>query len=130
MEEYAYSPRRSLYSRPYSFGDSQASPEFGLQNAKSFYGSGTAGIQLEDNVLVCFTGTLDYAIMFSLGIGTNSVSELETTRPEYPLYNMCMMCACECVPNKILLLVVARCATLYSTALSRRARLSCQLSRW
>lgn len=36
-------------------------------------------VQLEDDVLVCFTGTLDDAIMFFLGIGTNPVSEFETT---------------------------------------------------
>ena len=43
MEEYAYSPRRSLYSGPCGFGDSQTSPEFGLQNVESFYGSSPAG---------------------------------------------------------------------------------------
>ncbi|KAL5489023.1 hypothetical protein EMCRGX_G018065 [Ephydatia muelleri] len=35
-----YSPRRSLYSGPNSFVDSdEVSPEIGLQNAESFYGS-------------------------------------------------------------------------------------------
>ena len=35
-----YSPRRSLYSGPNSFVDSdEVSHEIGLQNAESFYGS-------------------------------------------------------------------------------------------
>ena len=35
-----YSPRRSLYFGPNSFVDSdEVSPEIGLQNAESFYGS-------------------------------------------------------------------------------------------
>ena len=73
---------------------------------------GTAGIQLEDDVLVCFvcfTGTLDNAIMFSLEIGTNSVSEFETTPARIPSAGIicACMCACGCVPNKMLHLVVA-----------------------
>ena len=40
MDRYTYSPRRSLYSGPNSFVDSdEVSPEIGLQNAESFYGS-------------------------------------------------------------------------------------------
>ena len=40
MDRYTYSPRRSLYSGPNSFVDSdEVSPEIGLQNAESFYRS-------------------------------------------------------------------------------------------
>ena len=40
MDRYTYSPRRSLYSGPNSFVDSdEVSPDIGLQNAESFYGS-------------------------------------------------------------------------------------------
>ena len=40
MDRYTYSPRRSLYSGPNSFVDSdEVSPEIGLQNTESFYGS-------------------------------------------------------------------------------------------
>ena len=88
MEEYGYSPRRSLYSGSYDFGDSHTSGYKMLNCSMD-------PVQLVNDVLVCLQ-ELSMILLFTLGIGTNPVSEFETTSARIPSVGTCA-CMWVCV---------------------------------
>ena len=75
MDRYTYSPRRSLYSGPNSFVDShEVSPEIGLQNAESFYGSAERSSSRICHISMLHIMEYNFACVLHLNINRNESS--------------------------------------------------------
>ena len=75
MDRYTYSPRRSLYTGPNSFVDShEVSPEIGLQNAESFYGSAGRSSSRICHISMLHIMEYNFACVLHLNINRNESS--------------------------------------------------------